>query len=102
MHWLLDIALGLVLAGLLYAIVRLRMNFAPKMKQKYGATARWATWALTLLLMIVAANVTLELLRQLVSLMNVEAPLLDEILFALVAFAVGFALVARHVTRNRR
>ena len=102
MHWILDIVLGLLLAGLLYTIVRFRMTFAPRMKERYGAAARWATWFLTLMLMVVSANIVLMLLREIVELMNVEAPLLDELLFALVAFAVGFWLVARYVTRDKR
>ena len=65
MHWLFDIAAGVVLALFLYLLVRVRMRMAPRMRDRFGDYARWATWVVTIGLMVVLANLGLVLLRQL-------------------------------------
>jgi hypothetical protein len=102
MHWLFDIAAGTALALILYLLVRVRMQMAPRMRERYGSYARWAVWVLTFALMVVFANLGLSMLRQsLHSQFGIDTPFLDEILFALVAFVIGFYLVFSYVKRNR-
>jgi uncharacterized membrane protein len=101
MHWLFDIVAGVALALLLYALVRVRMRMAPRMRDRFGDYARWAIWVVTIGLMVVLANLGLVLLRQLLhSRFGIDVPFPDEMVFAVVAFGVGFFLVFRHVTRN--
>jgi len=102
MHWLIDIALGVLLAFILYAIVRVRMKVAPKMRDRFGSVARWSVWVLTLLLMVVMANLGLIMLRQMLrEWLGFHSGFMDELLFSLVSLSLGVALVARHVLANR-
>ena len=85
-----------------YALVLLRMNVAPRMRDRYGDRARWATWVVTIGLMVLLANAGLIVLRQVLhEQYGVDAPFMHEMVYALLAFAIGFVLVNRHVTRNR-
>jgi predicted MFS family arabinose efflux permease len=103
MHWVLDIVLGVLLACILYAIVRLRMKVAPKMRDRFGSFARWSVWVLTLLLMVVMANVGLIMLRQMLrDWLGFDSDWMDELLFSLVSLSLGVALVGRHVIGNRK
>ena len=102
MHWLVDIVLGVLLACILYAIVRLRMNVAPKMRDRFGSLARWSVWVLTLALMVIMANLGLLMLRQLLrEWLGFDSGIMDELLFSLVSLSLGVMLVARHVLSNR-
>jgi len=102
MHWLTAMGAGLIMSLIFYALVRVRMTVAPKMRDRFGDRARWATWVVTIGLMVVLANVGLVLLRQVLHQQHgVDAPFLHEMVYALLAFAIGFVLVNRHVTRNR-
>ncbi len=102
MHWFIDIAAGVFLALLFYALVRVRIFVAPRMRERYGDYARWATWCVTAGLMIALANLGLIQLRKILhSQYSIDAPIQDELVFSLVAFVVGFYLVFRHVARSR-
>ncbi|NND54401.1 MAG: hypothetical protein HKN56_05450 [Gammaproteobacteria bacterium] len=102
MPWLIDIVAGIAMSIIFYTLVRIRMTMAPKMRDRFGARARWATWALTIGIMVVLANLGLIVLRRVLHTHHgIEAPFVHEMVFALLAFAIGFALVNRHVTRNR-
>lgn len=102
MQWIIAAGAGLILSVLFYALVVLRMSLAPLMRDRFGDRARWATWIVTIGLMVLLANIGLVLLRQVLHEQHgIDAPFLHEMLYAVFAFAVGFALVNRHVTRNR-
>jgi len=102
MHWLTAVGAGLLLSLIFYVLVRVRMTVAPKMRDRFGDRARWATWVFTIGLMVILANAGLVLLRQtLHQQFGVEAPFMHEMVYALLAFVVGFALVNWHVRRNR-
>jgi hypothetical protein len=103
MPWIVSILAGLLLAFLLYWLVRLRMYVAPKMHDRYGTAARVAIWVLVGALMIAVANLELIGLHSvLIEIFGQNAILAHEILFALVALAVGYYLVARHVINKPR
>ncbi len=102
MHWLIPAGEGIVIAFVFYALVRVRMWLGPRMRDRFGEHARTATWVLTIGLMVVAANVGLIWLRRILhDEHGVDAPFLHEMLYAFVAFAVGFGLVFWHVIRKR-
>lgn len=103
MAWVVDVLAGLLLAALLYSLVRFRMLAAPRMRDRFGPWARWGIWVLVALLMIAAANLELIALRQVLrNWFGEEASLVHEILFALVALVFGYFLVARYVTSKPR
>lgn len=103
MPWIIDVLAGLLLAALLYALVRLRMRVAPVARDRYGAPARWAIWVLIAILMIIVANLELIGLRNILhGTFGVESSLPHELLFALVALVAGYFLVARYVVRQPR
>jgi len=103
MAWVVDVLAGLLLAALLYALVRFRMLAAPRMRDRYGPWARWSIWVLVALLMVAVANLELIALRQLLrSWFGHESLLAHEILFALVALVAGYFLVARYITSRPR
>lgn len=78
------------------------MALAPLIRERFGERARWATWIVTIGLMVLLANIGLILLRTVLHEMHgVDAPFMHEMIYALLAFAIGFSLVNRHVTRNR-
>jgi len=101
-HWLIAVGAGVVLSILFYALVRIRIAVAPRIRSRFGDRARWATWVFTIGLMVLAANAGLIILRQVLhEQYGVDAPFMHEMVYALLAFAIGFVLVNRHVTRNR-
>lgn len=103
MPLLIDVLAGLFLALLLYWLVRFRMVAAPAMRDRVGAWARWLTWVVVALLMILVANLALFGLRlTLKQRFGLDSLLAHEIIFALVALAAGYFLVARYATRGRR
>mgnify|MGYP003401641130 CR=1 FL=1 len=103
MPWIVDILAGLLLAVLLYSLVRFRMLAAPVMRDRFGSWARWGIWVLVALLMIAVANLELIGLRQVLQdWFGEESLLAHEMLFALVALALGYFLVARYVIRKPR
>ena len=102
MPWFVDILAGLLLAVMLYWLVRFRMVMAPRMRDRYGNWARWSTWAVIIVLMIVISNLELLGLRQLLhERFGLEAVFIHELLFALVALIGGYFLVSRYATRDR-
>lgn len=102
MHWILAAAAGVALALVFYALVCLRIIVAPRLGERFGQGARWATWVLLIAFMVIVANAGLWLLRNfLITQHGVHAPFLHEMLYAVVAFVLGFLLVTRHVGRNR-
>lgn len=103
MPWLIDMLAGLSLGLLLYWLVRFRMVAAPAMRDRFGAWARWLTWVVIALLMILVANLELFGLRQILKQrFGVNSLLVHEIIFALVALAAGYYMVSRYATRGRR
>ena len=102
MHWFVAVGAGVLLSLLFYVLVRVRMTVAPKVRDRFGERARGATWVITIGLMVVVANVGLIVLRQVLHEQHgVVAPFMHEMIYAVIAFAIGFVLVNRHVTRNR-
>jgi len=103
MPWFIDVLAGLFLALGLYALVRFRMMAAPRMKTLYGSWARWATWLIVAILMVVVANLELIALREILhSWFGFDSPLAHEIVFSLVALLGGYFLVAGYVRRDRK
>lgn len=104
MPWILDVLAGVLLAVLLYGLVRFRMLVAPIMRDRFGPWARWSVWVLVAVLMIAVANLELIILRQLLHQWfgAEKSSLGHEILFVLVTLVVGYFLVARYVTGKPR
>ncbi|MEE4185793.1 MAG: hypothetical protein V2J12_08500 [Gammaproteobacteria bacterium] len=101
MAWALDIAAGLALGLLFFALVRLRMIVAPWLGAKVGQWARWSVWVAICVVMIAAANLELWALRQVLhQQFGLTAALLHELVFAVVGFGSGFLLITRYVTRR--
>jgi Na+/proline symporter len=102
MPWFVDVLAGTALAVLFYWLVRFRMSVAPLMRDRFGSWARWTTWVVAILMMILVANLELFGLRQLLrQYFHLETVFVHEALFALVALAFGYFLVSRHAIRNR-
>jgi len=103
MPWLVDTLAGIALAAVLFALVRFRMAFAPKMRDRYGAWARWTVWVIVVVLMVAAANLSLILLRDVLhERFAILSTLRHEVVFAVTALAAGYLMVSRHVLRNRQ
>lgn len=102
MAWALDIAAGVALGLVFFALVRLRMVVAPWLGRKIGQWARWSMWVVTGVAMIAAANLGLWAVRQvLLQQFGLTEALLHEMVFALAGFGSGFFLLTRYVTRRR-
>jgi cytochrome c biogenesis factor len=100
--WLMTAALGLLLGLCLYGLVRLRNACLPWARGTLGQFGYWVCWLAALALMLLAANVGIILVRQLVGQSVVEvAPLPLEVCFTLVALLTGGSLALRHA-RNCR
>lgn len=100
-HWLIATLEGVGLGLTLYVCVRLRMYFGPRIREHFGNLARQAYWALTILVMIVLANVGLLVFRIYLSSQSLASETLYlEIWFALVALGVGLLLIFRRVSPN--
>ncbi|NND35912.1 MAG: hypothetical protein HKN81_02150 [Gammaproteobacteria bacterium] len=82
-----------------FACVRLRMHVGPIVRERYGDNWRRAYWLLTIIVMIVLANVGLRLLRSLTD--KPENMLLLEIWFACLAVLIAFTLIFRRLRRRR-
>ena len=103
MPWFIDVLAGFFLALALYGLVRFRMMAAPRMKARYGNWARWVTWVLVAILMVVVANLELMALRKILhSSFGFDSSLAHEIIFSLVALLGGYFLVAAYVRRDRK
>jgi hypothetical protein len=103
MPWFIDVVAGAFLALGLYALVRFRMIAAPRMNERYGSWARWATWLLVAILMVVVANLELIALREILhGLFDFDSSLAHEIVFSLVALIGGYLLVAGYVRRDKK
>ena len=100
-HWIVATLIGVVLGIGLYGFVRLRMCIAPRLKTRFGDSARYAFWILTIVLMIAVANIALWVLRvYLRSYPPIEYGLHLEIWFSLLALIVGLGLVLMRVYRH--
>ena len=102
MPWLVDMLAGIALAVVLFWLVRFRMAFAPRMRDRFGSWARWTTWVIVAVLMVAAANVGLYLLRDVLhERFALLSTLRHEMVFAVTALAVAYMLVSRHVLGKR-
>jgi len=90
---------GICLGLAWFGCVRLRMQVGPIIRERYGNNWRRAYWWLTIIVMIVLANVALRFLRSLTG----EPPnmLLLEIWFACIAVLVAFAFIVQRMRRHR-
>jgi hypothetical protein len=95
-------ALGLILGLCLYGMVRVRNACLPWARGTLGQAGYWVCWLAALALMLLAANVGIILVRELVGLSVVETASLPlEACFTLVALLTGGSLAFRHA-RNCR
>ena len=102
MTWLMTAALGLLLGLCLYGTVRVRNACLPWVRGTFGQAGYWLCWLTALALMLLAANIGIILVRQLVGLSVAEvAPLPREVCFTVVALLTGGSLAFRH-SRNCR
>lgn len=100
-HWLIATLEGAILGLTLYCCVRLRMYLGPKLRKRFGNLARRAYWLITILLMIVLANVGLLIFRIYLSSQSIAAETLYlELWFGLVALGVGIAMIFRRLSPN--
>lgn len=98
-HWATSTLAGICLGLAWFACVRLRMHVGPIIRERYGNNWRRAYWWLTIIVMIVLANVALRLLRHLTG--EPADMLLLEIWFACLAVLVAFSLIFRRLRRRR-
>ena len=99
--WGIALIEGLILGSVLYVCVRLRMTLAPAVVPKFGQAGRWLIWVITIVLMIVIANVGLILLRtSMFGLVEHSPSLASEGVFALTAMIFGSWLVVAHRRRT--
>lgn len=103
MTWLMTAMLGLILGLCLYGMVRIRNACLPWARGTLGQVGYWTCWLAALALMLLAANVGIILVRQLVGLSVAEvAPLPLEMCFSVVALLTGGSLALRHARNCRR
>jgi len=95
--WLFATVIGLTTGLVLFAFVRLRMHVGPIIRARWGNTMRQAYWLLTIVLMILVANLGLGLLRRTASTDHVML----EIWFITIAVATAFLFIYRRISRNR-
>ena len=98
--WFAAAAIGLIAGLLLYACVRVRMHFGPRIRELYGNSARKAFWLVTILAMIVIANIGLYGVRRLPGIDN-AGPLATEIVYTVTFLVVGAGLVFRRQLSRR-
>jgi len=99
-HWIAATLSGIALGLAWFGCVRVRMHVGPILRERYGDHQRWAFWALTIVIMIVMANVALLILRRYLYLSSPpDNRLVLEGWFAVVALAVAFSLVFRRNSR---
>ena len=97
--WIASTLAGIVLGLTFYGFVRLRMHLGPLIRDKYGNTARRIYWLLTILIMVMSANIALIALRTFLP--GTGSHLMPEMWFILVAVTIAFALISRRVTGNK-
>lgn len=101
-EWMASGLAGLGLGLLLYGLVRGRMALAGAVHHRFGRAGYRALWWLVALLMVLAANLGLLLLR---SYLSARAPGADrlplEVLFAAAALASGGGLALHRARRCR-
>lgn len=96
--WLVAIAEGGILGVALYLCVRARMKLAPLVLSMYGQWGRRLVWILSILLMVVLANLGLVLLRtSLFGLVAHTPSLAAEACFAITGLVTGCLLVISHM-----
>jgi hypothetical protein len=97
-----SLSVGLVVGLLFYFCVRLRMHIGPLLRERFGNWARQIYWLSTLVVMAIAANIGLELTRQLVDYQPEPTNTLpQEILYISFAVALAFTLIYKRINRNR-
>ena len=100
-NWISATGVGIALGLFFYLCVRLRMHYAPILKNRYGSKARLACWLLTILVMVVAANAALIGLRTYLGDEFAAVEMLRlEIWFASLAVLVAMVLILRRLKRN--
>lgn len=99
--WLIATLAGIELGLLLYVCVRLRMFFGPRIRERYGNLMRQVFWILTLLFMVLLANLNLIGLRALLEGGPSEGDLTIEIWFAVLALLLPFTLIFVRMQKRR-
>lgn len=99
MHWIAATVAGLGLGLAWFGCVRLRMHLGPILKARYGNHARRICWLVTILVMILLANLVLLGLR---AFLYDPSPPPNQLLLegwsALLALGLAFALIFRRMT----
>ena len=90
---------GVATACVLYVCVRLRMRIGPWMREHHGDRARRLFWGLSLVLMVLIANVGLYVVRDFV--VMGDQSLAPQVVYALALLLVGVGLVFRYIHRDR-
>lgn len=99
--WLVAIGEGGILGTALYLCVRARMKLGPLLLSAHGQWGRRMVWIISILLMVVLANLGLVLLRtSLISLVAHKPSLATEACFALTALVTGCLLVLWHMRNS--
>lgn len=96
LDYVIGIVEGMILGAALYLCVRVRVKFGPLALSRYGQWARSLVWVLSILLMIVIANLGLVLFRtSLLGLVAHKPSLVTEACFAITGLVTGCLLVLR-------
>ena len=99
--WLVAIAEGGILGTALYWCVRARMKLAPLVLSMHGQWGRRMVWVLSILLMVLLANLGLVLLRtSLFGLVAHQPSIATEACFAVTGLVTGCLLVLRHMRNS--
>lgn len=100
MDWIATTLAGVGLGVALFGCVRLRMYLGPLLKARYGMHLHRIYWGVTILVMVVIANMALRGLRAWLHVAGPpQHPVLLEAWFAVLALGVGFALISRRMNR---
>ena len=101
MDWLFATLAGIELGLLLYVVVRLRMFFGPRIRERFGNLTRRIFWGFTLVFMVVLANLNLLGLRALLEGRPAEGNVTLEIWFAILALLLPFTLIYLRMQKRR-
>lgn len=102
-HWFVATLTGAGLGLALYGCVRLRVWLGPRIGDWYGQHMRRAYWVLTVVIMVILANIALWGLRRYLQAAAPSASgLLLESWFALLALVVGLAPILVRARRSSR
>lgn len=102
LDYVIGIVEGVIMGSALYWCVRARMKFGPLVLSRYGQWARRLVWCLSILLMVVMANLGLLLFRtSLLGLVAHKSSLITEACFAVTGLVTGCLLVLRHARRAK-